>query len=351
MQLPGNPQDGLKKISDEMKQKFDEAGMNKVEEFMDTLDEVKGMAEKGPTKILDEMKGQFEKFKAKIQEFLDNPASLAPGSGGLAACAAWYGGAVVEKIKVIGKDAEDMMGKLKEMGTQIMEPMKKLSEVLESAMSELEATIKQLGKLPKELSNMVSNISGPEDVAKLDVAPMKKCLDTSGISGPLDAMAGLKGPLKSAINAVKEGVENVMEFLENLPDKITACFDVPQPLCWLQSTLMSNAPPAMTQLLDMVKELKRIDLSPVQGMLGKVAGAICDMDPAQVTEPVKKFAASATGNIEDLEKLVTGAKAAADAAAAAGAANAAANAVAGAVPGGVPGTGGGSPLSGLMKFF
>jgi len=307
--IPGaNPAEGLKKIADEMKAKFDEAGMGSVDSFVDTLEEVKEMVEKGPAGILEKMQGLFNDFKAKMQELMDNPASIAPGGGAIAACGAWYGNAVVAKLGDLNKETEKMLQAVKDLVSQIQEPMDKLGETLKSAMSSLEGTVKKLAKLPSEVMSLADTVKGPEEVANIDTDPMKKCLDTSGISSPLDALAGLKGPLKSAIEAVKVGVDNLVDFLESVPDKVKAAFDVPMPLCFMTQMLLAQAPEAMTQLLDMVDGMKKLDMAPMKRGLGQVRGTICDLNPETVSEPVKKFAESAKEQVESLDKMVSGAK-------------------------------------------
>jgi len=314
-----NPSDALKKISDELKEKFDEAGMSAVEEFIDKLDDIKDMVANGPANIVEELKGLFDQFKSKMQEFLDNPASLAPGSGCLSSCAGWYGGKVVSKLGAVNTEAQAILEVIKGLVEHIKEPMETLGNVLQSAMQQLEGTIKKLAKLPAEVAKLAGSISEPADLANIDTSSMKKALDVSGIAEPLDALGSLKEPLKAAMGAVQQGVAQLVKFLTTAGAKITACFDVPAPLGCLQDALMSQAPDAMTQLLDMVNGMSKLDLAPMQVSLGNVSTTICDLDPATVTEPVKKFAESSSGTVDGLDKLVAGAKMASGAGALGGA--------------------------------
>jgi len=100
----------------------------------------------------------------------------------------------------------------------------------------------------------------------------------------------------------------LVDFLEAVPDKVKAAFDVPMPLCFLTQMLLAQAPEAMTQLLDMVDGMKKLDLTPMKKGLGQVRDTICDLNPETVSVPVKKFAESAAEQVASLDKMVSGAK-------------------------------------------
>jgi len=307
MDLAGaDPAAGMKKISDELQEKFQEAGMGAVDTFVDTLDEVKDMVQKGPGKALEAMKGQFDKLQEKLDEIMADPGSLAPP--GIAACASWYGNAVAGKLKSLKGDAQEILDAIVKLVSDLTEPMKKLGETLDKAMSQLDGTVKKLAKLPSEISKLSGEVKGAEDVAKIDTKPMKDCLKVDGISGPLTSLSGLKGPLESAIGAVVSGVESILDFIGSLPGKIKGAFDIPQPLCFLQGALMSQAPPPMKALLDQTDAMKNLDLEPMKKSLGKVKDSICNLDPETVTKPVNAFAEKAGDSVGNLDKLVSGAK-------------------------------------------
>merc|ERR1719482_2354767 len=96
-----------------------------------------------------------------------------------------------------------------------MEPMKKLGEVLESAMKILEGSLTKLAKLPKEVGKMAAEIDSPDDIAKIDVDSMKACLDVSGIDSPLGNLGGLGATLGGAIEKVTQGITLIEEFIQN----------------------------------------------------------------------------------------------------------------------------------------
>lgn len=300
-----NPSDVLKKISEELKEKFDEAGMHQVADFIDTLEEAVGMIEEDPKLMLNELQDLVEAFKDKIRSALDDPVALAP-VGGLAGCGGWYGSNVVGKLRGLSDEAEDLSGTLNELVAQIVEPMRTLGETLNAVLLQLETTIKKLAKLPVELQGLAASVRGHADLAKIDTKAMRGCLDT-GVSRPLGGLSALSGPLKDAIAAVRDGVETLIAYVRLCPTRVKGCFDVPAPLCFLQGTFTPQAPTSMTDLLDILDSMEKVNLTRLQQVL-VVGENMCDFDPDTLSEPVKKFAESATGHVNDLDELVTGAK-------------------------------------------
>jgi len=309
MNIPGvggDPAEALKKIAAQMQEKAQEAGMGAVTDFTKTLDEVQDMVKEGPSAILDGMKKLFDDFKGKMQEIQDSPGNLAPP--GVAACASWYGGVVAGRLKALQEEVMGMIEKIKSLVNDLAAPMKTLGETLKEAMKSLDDTVKKLAGLPNELTDLGGKCQGAADVAKIDTGPMMKATDVKSISSPLQSLADLKGPLKDAIEAVNNGVAGIIDFVTSLPAKVKASFDLPAPICFLQSALMSQAPPAMKTLLEMVDKLGKVDMAPMQKMLGKVSDTICELEPKTIIDPVNKFAASAKDSISGLDTVVKGAK-------------------------------------------
>lgn len=302
-----NPADVLGEVSGELKSKFEEAGMDAVDKFVDKLEDIKEKAANGPKEVLDMITAKFDEMKAKLKAILDDPSSLAP-SGGLAACASYYGNAVAQKLSDFADEASKLGESVMKFAGEVTEPMQKLSETLTKAMEELEKSLKKLAKLPQEVQGMAESISDAADFAKIDTDPMKKCLDVGGIDAPLSSLGGLKDILGSAVDAVKSCLKQIQKFIEDAPDKIRGAFAVPPPLCFLTSMLMSQAPKAMTDLLEMVDKLKGIELQPMVDMLENVVETVCNLDISKVKEPVSKFAESAGGSVDKLDTAVKAAK-------------------------------------------
>eukprot|EP00929_Paragymnodinium_shiwhaense_P021156 TRINITY_DN1386_c0_g1_i1.p1 TRINITY_DN1386_c0_g1~~TRINITY_DN1386_c0_g1_i1.p1 ORF type:complete len:327 (-),score=141.32 TRINITY_DN1386_c0_g1_i1:144-1124(-) len=315
MAMP-NPADTLKEVSKELKEKFDEAGMGSVETFMDTIDDIKDKAAAGPGAALDAVQAKFDEFKGKIGEAIEKPSSLAPAN--MALIAEWYGSAVAAKLAEFKATVEEMINSLVALAKEITSPMKTLGETLANAMAALEKTLKKLAKLPAEVGKMAAEIDSPDDIAKIDVDSMKACLDVSGIDAPLKSMGDVGGTLGSAIDKVKEGLKAIEDFISNAGDQIKACFQVPPPLCFATSCAMQAAPQPLKDMLDMVDNLKKVDLSSLVNMLTKTMETLSTLDIAMVKTPVDAFSKSAGSPIDKLDKAVTAAKLSSDPAGAIG---------------------------------
>jgi hypothetical protein len=282
--------------------------MGSVDEFIDSLDDIKEKAAAGPGAIMDEVKGKFDEFKGKVQNAIDNPSSLVPSGGAMAAAATWYGNAVAGKLKALMSLIEDLIKQLMDMASAVAEPMKNVGEVIGKAMATLEKSLKKLSKLPAEVGKMAAEIDSPDDIAKIDVEPMKACLKVDGIESPLNDMGGLKGGIEKAIEMVKDGMKALMEFCQNAGDHIKDAFAVPFPCCCCTSIAMSNAPQAFTEMMGLVDKLKDVKLGALQDLLGKTGKAVGNIDVAAIKLPVSRFAESAGDSVGKLEKTVQGAK-------------------------------------------
>jgi uncharacterized phage infection (PIP) family protein YhgE len=302
-----DPSKQLKEVAGELQEKFKECGMDSVDQVLVKLEDIKTSAAGGPQKILDAVQQCFEEFKSKIDAAMNDPSSLAP-SGGMAACASWYGNSVVGKLKTMSEDSLAQLDGLKKMGKDVTTPMKTLADTLEKAMTALASTLTKLSKLPAEVGTMASTIDSPDDIAKIDVDSMKKCLDISGIGGPLDSIGGLKGVLGGLVDTIKEGITKLKEFIESAPDTVREAFQVPPPLCFATSMLLSQPPQPMTDMLAGIDKLKNLDLQPLVDSIESIGGTLSNLDVASIKGPVEKFAASASDPIEKLDKAVKGAK-------------------------------------------
>lgn len=258
---------------------------------------------------MESLQGAMKDFASKMEEVMKDPASMAPG-GGMAACADWYGSSVAGKLAVLGEDTKNIQETVVKLASDVSGPMSKLAEVLGSAVKELEGSLKRLSKLPAEVMKLGDTCDSPDDVAKIDTAPMKTCTDTSPIEGVLSKIAGLKDVLGPAVAAVQAAVQALDAFVSNAPDMIRKAFDVPTPLCFLTSVLLSQAPPAMKSLMEMVDKLKGVDLQPMVGMLSDASETIANLDIEKVKAPVAKFGSFAKEKVDGLDKVVKGAKAA-----------------------------------------
>jgi len=302
-----DPAKVVKEVAEKLEQNVKESGLDVCEQFVDALEDVKEAAKNGPGDIMDKVKGEMEKFKKGLEDAMNDPSSLMP-AGGFAACASWYGAAIVAKLKdlmaVVDKLVETIVNLAKEMAG----PLKDVGATMTSAMEGINKTVKGLTSIPKEVRKVADKIEGPDDLKDLDTDAMKKALDTSGIEGPLGSLETLKTSLGPTIKSVNAGVGSLNDFIGSAPDKIKDAFAVPAPLTCLTPCAMSQAPAPMTQMLEKVESLKALDLSPLVKMLKGLADNLSDMDVSKVKEPVNKFAEMAGEQIDTLDKTVKAAK-------------------------------------------
>jgi len=309
MDMPTDPAAALKEISQQVQEKFDEAGMGKVEEFMDMMDDVMAKARDGPGALLKAAQEQVDSIQQKLSDALANPSTLVPGDGGVAACAAGYwGGEVAKKLKVVSEDTSGLVETMTKMAADVQEPMKALADGLEKALQQLEGSTKALAKLPKMIQKEMEGKDSPDDIGTIDTAPMKKALDAGDLDGPLGEIGGMKDILDGAIAVLKSGVDALEGFLSTAPGAVKSAFDLPTPLCALQSVLMSQAPQLMTDLLGMLEKLQGVSLQPVMDAMASTQDKIANLDVEQIKTPVNTFMESAKELVEKLDKTVSAAK-------------------------------------------
>merc|ERR1719245_2948816 len=135
------------------------------------------------------MKSKMTEFKEAIESAINDPASLAPG-GGLAACASWYGGAVVAKLKELMSALEQLFDTLAKVTEDMAGPLKDLGNTMSGAMEGINKVVGGLTRLPKTLSSLADKVKGPDDLKDIDTSEMKKDTDTSAIDEPLSSLAG-----------------------------------------------------------------------------------------------------------------------------------------------------------------
>jgi hypothetical protein len=248
-----------------------------------------------------DVQAKFDELKANVQKAIDDPSGLVPSAGPAALLAGWYAKSVAEKLGAFKADVEKLIAQIVSLAAALMEPLGKLGEVIGSAMKELEGTLKKLSKLPAEVGKMAAEIDSPDDIAKIDVETMKACLNVSGIDGPLTSIGGLGEMLGGAIGLVKEGVQMIMDFILSAAEQIKAAFTVPSPCCCCTGPAMAQAPQAFQDMMGMVDNLKKIDLTALLDMLAKTSDTVTGIDIELVKKPVMAFAEAAGGSVDKLK--------------------------------------------------
>lgn len=251
---------------------------------------------------MDKVKGAIEEFKQKIQAGLDDPSSLAPA--GLASCAAWYGNAVVAKLKEIMAEIEKLVQTLLKAITDTTQTLKGVGTSLTDAVTGVKGTVDGMMQVPAMLGDIAGKVAGPNDVAKIETKQMKSNLDTGGVTAPLNAITDLKGQLGPVADGLSGGVQSLTTFVQESPSKIRSCFEVPTPMCCLTSCLMSQAPEQMTAMLEQVDKLSKFNLDSVVNMVKELAEKLSNVDVNAVKDPLDKFSQMAGEKVADLDKVV-----------------------------------------------
>lgn len=300
-----DPAAAVKKVADELQEKADEAGLGGADAFTDKLEDIKEKVSKGPGDILEAMKGKLDDLKTSLSN-VDASSLGAPSA--LAACAGYYAAEVVKKLKGLAQEVEALFSTLVKLAGEVLGPFKEVGEALQDAMAGIGKTVKGLSNLPKDVQKLANSAKGPDDVAKIDTAPMKKSLDTSAMNAPLDKLGGINSTFAPVIENLKNVAVQLEGFLGDAPDKVRAAFAAPFPLCCATGAVMANAPPAMTETLKKLEDLKKVDLGSVLGMCDEVSDTLGNLDLKKVKDPVQKFSESAAGPIDNLDNAVKAAK-------------------------------------------
>jgi len=224
------------------------------------------------------------------------------------ACASYYEGRVADKLKDIGVESEELAESLKGLVSQIEDPMQQFGKALQTTIENMEAQLKKLLELPRDLDAMSRSVSGPNEATRTNIRNLRETLDTTGSCPFLDGLHGLKEPLQEVSAKIKHGCTAIEEFIVNAPDSIRAAFNLPQPLCFLQGMVVPQAPQAMQQLLEIVNKMSKLDVQAMHTLMDKINDMISKLEPDTVSKPVQRFRASAGSHIDQIEILVGGGK-------------------------------------------
>jgi len=305
MAIPGaNPADALKQISTELQEKFDEAGMGAVEDFVDKLDDLVDKIKKGPAELVKSAEKKFAELKDKLEKVAADPSSAAPNGGALAMCAAQYGKAVATKLGDVAKNASELGADMAKLATDVTTPLKSVGDTLDGALQKMEDSVKALAKLPKLVSKEIEGKDSPDDVGNINTGPMKKALNGGDVEDPLNSIMALAGELTNVVEIIGRAVAALDEFIGTAPSKIKGAFDPPFPLCCLSGM----QPEALKDLLNMIEQLAKIDLSPVMDTLRNASEKIAGIKVDTIKTPVTTFLESAKGLVDKLDKTVQAAK-------------------------------------------
>lgn len=119
----------VKQIATEIKEKFDEAGMGKVEEFIDQIANIVDKAKECSGAVIRPAREQVEGIRRKLEDALADPKSLAPG-GGLATCtASCYTKSVQTKLRAFADDTSVLVETMTRLAGNVQKPTKDLGQI------------------------------------------------------------------------------------------------------------------------------------------------------------------------------------------------------------------------------
>jgi len=304
MSIP-DPKALLGEVSGELKEAQEKAGLGNADAVVAKLEEIKNKAKEGPGDLVDKIKGEFKNFMDKMQETIDDPGSLMGGGGALAACASYFAKQVLEKLKALKEEGEKIFSTIAKMASGLASSFPDLGAALGKVMEVLGQQMKKMMALPKELEDLAGTVSGPEDLGKLDVDDLKKAIDTSALSSVFEELGGVKGNMGPTLQQAADTMEQIGDFITDLPAKLASAFDTPLAKC----TCMQG-PQALQDLMSKVGVLKDLDMGPLVETLKQTKESVSNMDVEAVKKPIEEFASAAGDPIGKLEKGVSAAKAA-----------------------------------------
>jgi hypothetical protein len=242
-----------------------------------------------------------------METAIKDPSQLTPGGACFAGCAKGYGDQVALKLNVVKDDA---LGLGQEFAG--------LKDVMESALDgiasswgglvpELHKQVRELMDLPEELLKIARKCEGGfDDIAKIDMGPIQRSLDISPLDGIATTIDSSKTSLTPAVTEVKDAVNKLRGFVMSAPKRVEESFQLMS--CIPAAAL---APPVYTTVMEELRQLKKIDLSPVVEVLEKIISAIQGFDVSKLLDPVKDFVDFAASHLDQVTAALEAAKSAA----------------------------------------
>jgi len=294
----------VRKISQKFQQKYNDAGMPKVTEFVGELGGVKLLVIDGAASILIEVKRILDEAVSDMKESARHRRSLVPDGANYEE---WQKDEVVRKLTDLSKDFEKLSGSL----DTVISPVRKIGEAIETESASLEQIVKRLSSITAKLSKISEVIKSSKDIAKIDVAGLSKILTTEskGIVEPLRSLASIHGGLARESEAVNQCVQTLLEFRSRTMGAIKEAFIVPSAYFWLRIACCAREPadieaPAQSVLLRKVGALNRLPLEGIKADLAKVHDFISSIDAPSIIQPVETYAVSTQGVVKELDALV-----------------------------------------------
>lgn len=279
----------MKDIGDELKKAVDSAMKTSPDEVFKQL-----------TEGVNSLIGQLENA-------IKHPETLVPGSGPAAMVASWYGAAVATKLQALCDETKALKTHVEVEAMKIAAPFKEIPTVLGKATEGLADKLASVLAMAPELQGLKETIKGPADLAKVDVEKFKHAIDMTILNDTVKNIVGFVASVNPIIELVSSLLHKLEEFIQTMAEKLIAAFNVPEPLCFLQSC--AELPALMVQMRNTVQELQKFSLKPLETVVAAVKKVMESVNwEAAVKEPMDKFGSAVKPAIENLEKAVSAAK-------------------------------------------
>mmetsp|Transcript_120458 Transcript_120458/g.225157 ORF Transcript_120458/g.225157 Transcript_120458/m.225157 type:complete len:314 (+) Transcript_120458:57-998(+) len=299
--LRPDPAAAIDQICKEVKEKFGQAGIDKVKEGMKSASDAVDKLKSGPAELLASVEKQVSQMKGKIHEMTEDPSQISPKRRRLdiSGCGTRYCNAVATKLDEVGKDSGRVARKMTESGKDLTASVKEASEKLRISLSVMDKSFKAMAVLPTVILKEVQGKSKPDDIAKINTGPMKKILAAGNMAGPLQEAGGMSNLFGEAAATAAGAVATFDSFIRTFPEKIEGSFSPGFPYCCMTAALPQQA----QDILKMTDELKKIDL---RSMVKSLEGASAKVSDAKKTADT--FQQSVKGLVDKLDTTVNGAK-------------------------------------------
>jgi len=299
----------FKEASDRLEKQKGASGIGSTDSLVDRLGDIKDKASSGDTSVVGQVQAVITEFQECMNQALSDPASLAPGGGCFAGCASWYGSQVSSKLGRVKGEADTLSATFTELADDVSGLMPQLSSALSSAMPVITQQVKELVGLPGEVMKVIENCDmSMESIAKIDLSGIERSLDVSPINQPLDSLTDAKGTIGPVIEKVEAGLQSLNAFAKKAPNQVKKAFDIAPCL-----PMNTYAPPAMKTMLEKLKMLESLDLTPLITLLSSTNKEMKSFNADMIKNPLNKFSEFAKGETQSLTDKVSTAKQAAQA--------------------------------------
>lgn len=295
---------GVKVLATKLRQDFEDSNLEYANVMVDKIEVIKNQANTLPIDQLKRTKEIMTQWKESLQDGLRDPGELA--SGDMAACSGWYSSKVEKNLRGLLAEFTDFEATLTAMN---LDPFEDLGQRMKKAMDRITPTVKGLADLPGRIQGIANEAEERDDqLRNTDTKAMKKSLDTAEMYNSLETLASCQVKLPQLVDPMQKLRDKVADFVSEAPDKIRDCFIVPSPCCCMTPYVQQQAPRCLMELLELADLAMQVDWNPFDDMLVGLRETFYNLDTSTISKPAKQFSSVASERLNNLDKLVAGAK-------------------------------------------